>query len=108
MAHKEIGDIGTFGESVEQHPYHHDFYRCTDYVLDKNCRGRVIEVKRVEECKFCPTKRITIIDTNVWERKRKPYYKYDKGFTIKRVSARTFLMNNFLSTTNLSTDLFGV
>ena len=93
--------------TIEQHPKRHDWYRATDFVTDKNTRGRVIGVRRVEECRYCPTTKVTLIDTNLWERKGHPYYKYRKGVVIQRIDPREFLKRLFFATTDLSPSLFG-
>lgn len=92
---------------MEKHPYRHDWYKSTDVVIQRNSRGRIIEVKRHEDCRFCGTKRVTRIDTNVWERKGHPRYIYIKGQKIIRITARDFLKSLFLETTDLPHELFG-
>jgi hypothetical protein len=91
--------------AVENHPVFHDWYKATDYVVQKNSRGRPIEVKRVEECLNCPTQRITSIDTNVWEKKGHSYYKYDKDTVIERISKQEHLRQTFLSNSDLPEDI---
>lgn len=92
---------------MEQHPFRHDWYRSVDQVTAKNSRGRVIGVIREERCRYCNTMRLTHIDTNVWERRGKPRYKYEKGVKIIRVTARDYLKRLFLETTDLPQHLFG-
>jgi ribosomal protein L37AE/L43A len=92
---------------MEQHPYRHDWYRSVDAITERNSRGRVIGVVREERCRHCPTLRFTRIDTNVWERRGKPRYKYEKGKKIIRVTARDYLRRLFLDTTDLPQELFG-
>lgn len=93
---------------VEDHPVFHDWYKATDYVEAKNSRGRVIEVKRVEECRACPTLRITSIDTNVWEKKGPSRYKYDKDTTIERISRQEYLRQTFLASSDLPEEVKNV
>lgn len=92
---------------MEKHPYRHDWYRSTDVVTDKNPRGGVIGVRWNEDCRFCGTKRITHIDTNVWERKGHPRYIYVKGQKITRIAAQDYLKRMLLDTTDLPQELFG-
>jgi ribosomal protein L37AE/L43A len=86
---------------VEQHPIHHDWYRVEDIITARNSRHRVIEVSRHEYCSSCGTTKITKVDTNVWELKGRPRYKYAKGQTIVRVGKNYHLRKTFTATSNL-------
>jgi hypothetical protein len=97
--------MSTPQKAIEDHPIFHDWYRQTDVVTAKNNRGRVIEVKREEQCRFCPTLRITNIDTNVWERAGHPRYKYVKDVAIIRMAKPAYLRQRFLATTDLPDEI---
>ncbi len=90
------------GEQViEEHPIYHSWYLKGDYVTARNSRKRPIEVAREEQCKHCPTVRITKIDVNTWWRVGHSRYKYVKGVKIIRVTKEEYLKKEFLATTDL-------
>lgn len=85
---------------IEDHPYRHQWYKSTDYVHERNARKRLVTVKRVEECEYCDTQRITLIDVLVWERKGYPYYKYNRHQLIRRIEKADWVKREFLRTTS--------
>ena len=85
---------------VEDHPYRHQWYKSTDYVHTRNARKRIIVIKRVQECEFCDTQKVTLIDVNVWERKGHPQYKYNRRQVIRRIEKNEWLRREFLRTTS--------
>lgn len=97
---------GRVQETVEQHPWLHNWYLKGDYVKVRNRRGRISTVRRVEKCHYCPTLRISHINTltKAWEVTSR-YYKYARNVTIVRLTKSDFVKREFLSTTDLPEDV---
>lgn len=90
--------------AVEEHPVNHQWYRCRDYVIERNSRGRILIIKRFQSCEHCATERVTVIDVSTWRLVGRPRYVYLKGQQISRMRKEAWRKAQFILTTDLPAD----
>jgi hypothetical protein len=94
----------TVGDTVqvEPHPWFHDLEVKGDYVHEEGRRGRVLVIRRVEECKACNTIRTTLIDAQTWTVRSR---RYSNRTTVVRMPRSEYLKAEFRRTTTWAPEI---